>query len=888
MQKVIHTMDQRITVFNDIVSQLTVSQIQEDLQVLLSDWHMLLSKLNESDIASYLTRYMLDWDSLYCLIEKNVLSKTYELIFFKICQECSNQDMEITKIVEESQNVTMQAGCRVNLKDAIESFKTIESFRTPVEKMNCIRNMIDILNKSAFDDENGGRVLLSSDELIPLILICVIKSNVLNLYSNFEFIKRFSFEMELENGESGYLLSTFELVLSYISDNCSDLLENSAFQLKLNGILSEGKLENFLEFYHEDFRPSFVNESLSYCCDFDGQCPFLISCKNENIPIMEFLLANEYSVNTRNNRGQTGLHVAALNKLNRSTVFLLENDVDVNILDADGNTALDLAIINLNFDIADTILQERPNLLDLLRKSPCFQLAITPPALTYLFQKEVSFNLCYNGQSPLTYYCQNGLVKLSMELLEKDLDVDVFAVDYYGKSFIHYLILHDYEKELLQLLSSRKISDVDKHRLLQCTDFELNTPLHTAVLMGNISMVKLLLQSGADCSARNAKDMRPQDLAADLELKATLFTFAKGNRGAFVGSHFRKDGQLFFSLHSYVNSNEMSTVHRTLEDFGFFHSQLLIEFPEAFIPEIRELVAGSKWLTENDNYQLSICTVMKRLESYISYLLEHPKFKQHELLNEFLKVSDIERDMIQARIQSKMDYVNDGILQNYSPYVSNMDELRHWERVREKLDEVYVSERSLAAISTKLQRSRKDFGVCLTHFGFHLEHPSICLFVRDKSSLYANYSIADLFVQLGNSELSLFSNYFNNQSSEVNGARNGIAYIHRAANEFESLQDHTEQLSKDFERLSSSLGGDVSEKSVSQLNFSYKTYLDATKRLELNACKFNYALESVEIELQHFKKMHFMRVEQVLDSHVVKNIQTLKSSIKILEEALNV
>ncbi len=56
--------------------------------------------------------------------------------------------------------------------------------------------------------ESKKHAPLSTDMLIPAMVIVVIRSHVLNLHSNLYYMRHFSFERNVEMGEYGIILST--------------------------------------------------------------------------------------------------------------------------------------------------------------------------------------------------------------------------------------------------------------------------------------------------------------------------------------------------------------------------------------------------------------------------------------------------------------------------------------------------------------------------------------------------------------------------------------------------------------------------------------------------------------------------------------------------------
>ncbi|KAJ3058002.1 hypothetical protein HK102_010741, partial [Quaeritorhiza haematococci] len=64
--------------------------------------------------------------------------------------------------------------------------------------------------------------------------------------------------------------------------------------------------------------------------------------------------------------------------------------------------------------------------------------------------------------------------------------------------------------------------------------------------------------------------------------------------------------------------------------------------------------------------------IVKRLNKFIHYLLSHPIFSTHELVWEFLVVSEIQRDLITHRTHSKVSYLLENIYDTYPTFVEDL------------------------------------------------------------------------------------------------------------------------------------------------------------------------------------------------------------------------
>jgi hypothetical protein len=173
------------------------------------------------------------------LIESYVLDETYDLVFFSFSKTYNERDSELgDKIlslkfldVHQVGIPYVDANILSRLATAIERFRTFGAARTPMEKLEILLETVNVLSggetaPQSSDDEKPVPGALSSDFLVPLLLLVILRSNVSNLESNLAYVRDFSYG-DTEGGIVGYTLSSVEAVLYHINQDHERLAELS-------------------------------------------------------------------------------------------------------------------------------------------------------------------------------------------------------------------------------------------------------------------------------------------------------------------------------------------------------------------------------------------------------------------------------------------------------------------------------------------------------------------------------------------------------------------------------------------------------------------------------------------------------------------------------------
>lgn len=184
------------------------------------------------------------------LIERYVTEHVHHLLFPKLTSLKRPEDLELEakirqmEFVDISQlGIAIDGGPRakhdllIQLGPVVEEFKKISIARSPVEMMDTLlttMKTVSQLTDTSRPHENGGEassekaiMTVNADTLVSLLLYVVIRSQVKNLQARLIYVRNFIFVDDVDSGEMGYALSTFEAVLTYLTMDSAGLRKAS-------------------------------------------------------------------------------------------------------------------------------------------------------------------------------------------------------------------------------------------------------------------------------------------------------------------------------------------------------------------------------------------------------------------------------------------------------------------------------------------------------------------------------------------------------------------------------------------------------------------------------------------------------------------------------------
>ena len=243
-QRVMPRVDQLLKHFNDTQAhELTVdtAQIRQNVDQVIQLTVTAFEELLDGAMLRQITdRSGIDGERLGKLIESHVINQVYDLVFYKFTKAFTERDVVLSERIFEMRHLDVhQVGLPfVNssilsrLLLAIEAFRKFGTARAPNEKLTVLLHTIRVLSgtmtfnapllSSPTTEKKNPLDLLSSDYLVPLTILVVLRGNVSNLESNLGYVRDFAYT-DLDQGEVGYAVNTMEAAIFHINESYEHL-----------------------------------------------------------------------------------------------------------------------------------------------------------------------------------------------------------------------------------------------------------------------------------------------------------------------------------------------------------------------------------------------------------------------------------------------------------------------------------------------------------------------------------------------------------------------------------------------------------------------------------------------------------------------------------------
>jgi hypothetical protein len=204
------------------------------------------------------------------LIERYVTGQLHDAVLFpRLCNIHQSDDDELESRIHHMMHIDIaQVGMKIEggrngkqqltsrLGLGVEEFRKLGVTGSPQQMIDILLETQKIITMTSpvtdLRSRESGRkpiiqekprtMTMNADTLVSLLLVVVIRSHVRHLQARLAYMRNFIFIDDVEGGEMGYALSTFEAVLSYLSTDSGGLRVASRRNKRLWQATKKGNL----------------------------------------------------------------------------------------------------------------------------------------------------------------------------------------------------------------------------------------------------------------------------------------------------------------------------------------------------------------------------------------------------------------------------------------------------------------------------------------------------------------------------------------------------------------------------------------------------------------------------------------------------------------------
>ncbi|RQM07340.1 hypothetical protein DH86_00003068, partial [Scytalidium sp. 3C] len=212
------------------------------------------------------------------LIERYVTEQVHDTVLWpRLCAMKRPEDFELESKIRQMEFIDIsQVGIpieggqqgkyelRLRLGRAVEEFRKLSVSGSPQQMMDIllltlktVTQLPDILRDKSVTVQGASEKIspvltINADTLVSLLLVVVIRAQVRYLHTRLLYMRHFIFIDDVESGEMGYALSTFEAVLSYLARDSGGLRKASRRNYKLWQAVRRGEVKEIMRVMEPD------------------------------------------------------------------------------------------------------------------------------------------------------------------------------------------------------------------------------------------------------------------------------------------------------------------------------------------------------------------------------------------------------------------------------------------------------------------------------------------------------------------------------------------------------------------------------------------------------------------------------------------------------------
>ncbi|XP_052817656.1 ankyrin repeat domain-containing protein 27-like isoform X2 [Mya arenaria] len=442
---------------------LVTGQVTKSMQIVLKD----------QTIKRNIKQYDMYMASLKLSVEMYFMNAVHKHLFATITNCVRTTDANLNKMNRNLVDVRLEhldvrPEYDQNLPAARKELSMLNQYSTPLGRLLCLKRVITALLRPIKGQENDGSLMITTDDLLPLLIYLVIKSPINNWTANLMYMKHFLLSRVTETDEFSFYLATTEAALDYIPSGNLTTNTKPTVPRREPGYTRQGSTgsltstkEKFFQYvqYGDEAAVKMMLKKPTSEADniLSKMCHPLCTCEK---------CAELQSKSSQNSGAVTPI-----------------------VRDDMGRTALHLAAF-----------YGQAGLIDILVKLRCLT-----DASDYL------------GCTPLHMATLKGHQNVILLLVHFGADISV--ADNEGNTPLHLCAKNGHEDCVKAIL----FLDILKSRLNVNAQNDMgDTPLHLAAKWGYEGIVNFLLESEADPRVRNRKRQTPLNVAQNPDIKKAL------------------------------------------------------------------------------------------------------------------------------------------------------------------------------------------------------------------------------------------------------------------------------------------------------------------------------------------------------------------------------
>ncbi|KAJ3233671.1 hypothetical protein HDU81_002056 [Chytriomyces hyalinus] len=893
-------------------------------------------------------------------VESYVMDKTYEFTYFLVSKHLREKDAAFSEVVSKLQGLDLvQMGVSLrfgaSLMQAVKDFSAISILRTPFEKLSALMESIrklnpDMTRRSASPTRSpttgSGDVVLSSDVLIPLLVLIIIRSKLQNLPSCLYYMMHFSFCSDVEGGEFGYALATVEAVVEYMTSNAAVLEKTCIENARLWKSILTSDLDALDSFFEGPDGQPLKSQDGSRFIDVrkengDGLLHF--ACRNGSVVVVEYLLKKGFNPDSQNYLLECPLHVACKSSEEIQIVPLLTSYNALNSSqDVDGNTPFLVAS-------RESRIEALPLLITSIKCDKAglnaFHLASSHSTISWLLDHcpEQVNELDDRNLTPILHHALVGNTQIVKTLLfDKSAKVDATLLDPLNQSILH-LAAESGDIEMAQAFvdwlhrNSSAALDLEVQKFLGLLNAEGNSAMHVAGAASNsdpnqqlkyLQFIQLLVQIGGSqlVSLKNEDMKFAGDIANEgslvqdfldshvlLERARKSFERDKTRLSGDAGKSFRYavvsrvvrgergtvSGFIIKSLEG-LELDSIVTSFRILTDFEFLRKQLLLEYPDLILPVFSNIGSVNNAASAM-RPGVIIKQLVNRLNAFLKYIFTHP-ILSHSHLREFLSDRILDKTAIEQSTTEKFESIQETIEYTYPNTIDSMEtSLEYYSSITARCVPFAHALNDASQASRKLGMAAKASCAGILQARFQISRMDAGM-----SELYGDDEFGDEVVgrhvlanALTRVEAVYLKQHIPSSFKLAEHMYDAIQSLQHAtsilASRFPTLSQEYKQSQKETATLAASvsrletlvMSPTASEEQITKLSTVHFEYTEKLKQTQSLASRLNYSDMSLRSEWMHFEMGLKGELEHAVDVYVKNQYRGEVECLDVVQEALN-